>query len=106
MVSIPAQTLEGNFITPKIVGGKASLNPLVSLLSFFLGGMLFGISGMILALPILAMLKVIFDALPETSAYGFLLSEPNDSYVLSEQQKKRKMEKQKRAEQKKKKESE
>ncbi|MBA5629170.1 AI-2E family transporter [Moheibacter lacus] len=100
------QTLEGNFITPKIVGGKASLNPLVSLLSFFLGGMLFGILGMILALPILAMLKVIFDALPETSAYGFLLSEPNDSYILSEQQKKRKMEKQKRAEQKKKKESE
>ena len=87
------QTLEGNFITPKIVGGKASLNPLVSLLSFFLGGMLFGISGMILALPILAMLKVIFDAIPETSAYGFLLSEPNESFILSDKQKQRQMEK-------------
>ncbi len=86
------QTLEGNFITPKIVGGKASLNPLVSLLSFFLGGMLFGISGMILALPLLAMLKVIFDAMPSTTAYGFLLSEPDDSYILTEKQKrKRKM---------------
>ncbi len=86
------QTLEGNFITPKIVGGKASLNPLVSLLSFFLGGMLFGISGMILALPLLAMLKVIFDAMPSTTAYGFLLSEPEDSYILTEKQKrKRKM---------------
>lgn len=90
------QTLEGNFITPKIVGGKASLNPLVSLLSFFLGGMLFGISGMILALPILAMLKVIFDAIPETKAYGFLLSEPSDSFVLSSKQKKRQMEKRKK----------
>ncbi|NLN33551.1 MAG: AI-2E family transporter [Flavobacteriaceae bacterium] len=86
------QTLEGNFITPKIVGGKASLNPLVSLLSFFLGGMLFGIAGMILALPLLAMLKIIFDSMPQTAPYGFLLSEPDDSYILTEKQtKKRKL---------------
>lgn len=80
------QTLEGNFITPKVVGGKANLNPLVSLLSFFLGGMLFGIAGMILALPLMAILKVIFDSVPETKAYGFLLSEPDDSYILTEKQ--------------------
>lgn len=80
------QTLEGNFITPKVVGGKANLNPLVSLLSFFLGGMLFGIAGMILALPLMAILKVIFDSIPETKAYGFLLSEPEDSYILNEKQ--------------------
>lgn len=80
------QTLEGNFITPKVVGGKANLNPLVSLLSFFLGGMLFGITGMILALPLLAILKVIFDSIPDTKAYGFLLSEPEDSYVLTDKQ--------------------
>src|SRR5690606_28990451 len=90
------QTLEGNFITPKIVGGKASLNPLVSLLSFFLGGMLFGISGMILALPLLAMLKVVFDAMPQTSPYGFLLSEPDDSFILTSGQKRKRAEKQKR----------
>lgn len=83
------QTLEGNFITPKIVGGKANLNPLVSLLSFFLGGMLFGISGMILALPLMAILKVIFDSIPETQAYGFLLSEPDDTYVHSQKQKRK-----------------
>lgn len=83
------QTLEGNFITPKIVGGKANLNPLVSLLSFFLGGMLFGISGMILALPLMAILKVIFDFIPETQAYGFLLSEPDDTYVHSQKQKRK-----------------
>lgn len=83
------QTLEGNFITPKIVGGKANLNPFVSLLSFFLGGMLFGISGMILALPLLAILKVIFDSIPETQAYGFLLSEPDDTYVHSQKQKRK-----------------
>ncbi|RNL78222.1 AI-2E family transporter [Sinomicrobium pectinilyticum] len=83
------QMLEGNFITPNIVGGKASLNPLVSLLSFFLGGMLFGLAGMILALPLLAMLKVIFDIIPQTQAYGFLLSEPERSYLRSHRKKKK-----------------
>ncbi len=83
------QMLEGNFITPNIVGGKASLNPLVSLLSFFLGGMLFGLAGMILALPLLAMLKVIFDIIPQTQAYGFLLSEPERSYLRTQRKKKK-----------------
>lgn len=98
------QTLEGNFITPKIVGGKASLNPLVSLLSFFLGGMLFGISGMILALPLLAMLKVIFDAMPSTAPYGFLLSEPDDSYIVTQQQIRKRKEKENKKKQKRKQE--
>lgn len=98
------QTLEGNFITPKIVGGKASLNPLVSLLSFFLGGMLFGISGMILALPLLAMLKVIFDAMPQTASYGFLLSEPNDSHIVTKQQIRKRKEKENKKKQKRKQE--
>lgn len=87
------QTLEGNFITPKVVGGKANLNPLVSLLSFFLGGMLFGIPGMILALPLMAILKVIFDSTSGTKAYGFLLSEPDDSFILTEKQIRKKMKK-------------
>ncbi|RAV29414.1 AI-2E family transporter [Sinomicrobium soli] len=83
------QTLEGNFITPNIVGGKVSLNPLVSLLSLFLGGMLFGLMGMILALPLLAMLKVIFDIIPQTQPYGFLLSEPDKAHLLTARQKKK-----------------
>ncbi|MGS2761394.1 AI-2E family transporter [Sinomicrobium sp. M5D2P9] len=87
------QMLEGNFITPNIVGGKVSLNPLVSLLSFFLGGMLFGLAGMILALPLLAMLKVIFDIIPQTQAYGFLLSEPEKSYLRTKKQTKKAREK-------------
>ncbi|MGS2740821.1 AI-2E family transporter [Sinomicrobium sp. M5D2P17] len=87
------QMLEGNLITPNIVGGKVSLNPLVSLLSFFLGGMLFGLAGMILALPLLAMLKVIFDIIPQTQPYGFLLSEPEKSYLRTKRQTKKAREK-------------
>jgi len=70
------QFLEGNFITPNIVGGKVSLNPMVSMLAIILGGMLFGFAGFILALPIAALLKVVFDSIPQLEAFGFLLGDP------------------------------
>ncbi|RYD96551.1 MAG: AI-2E family transporter [Sphingobacteriales bacterium] len=81
------QILEGNFITPNIVGGKVSLNPLVSILSIFLFSMLFGFAGLILALPMMAILKVIFDAVPQLQPYGFLFSEPGDRFLLTDKQK-------------------
>lgn len=83
------QVLEGNFITPNIVGSKISLNPLVSILSLFLFSMLFGFAGLILALPLTAILKVIFDAVGELKPYGFLLSEPDKKYLRTEYQRKR-----------------
>ncbi|QRR02636.1 AI-2E family transporter [Dyadobacter sandarakinus] len=70
------QFLEGNFITPNIVGSKVSVNPLAAIVALFLGGQLWGLSGLILALPVTAILKVIFDATPSLEPYGFLLGEP------------------------------
>jgi predicted PurR-regulated permease PerM len=70
------QFLEGNIITPNIVGSKVSINPLMAIIAIFLGGMLFGLAGLILALPMVATLKVIFDANESTEALGFLIGEP------------------------------
>lgn len=84
------QTLEGNLITPNIVGGKISLNPLVSILSLFLLSMLFGFAGLILALPLTAILKVLFDAVTELKPYGFLLSEPEKKYLWTDRQRRKK----------------
>ncbi|GGC14092.1 MULTISPECIES: AI-2E family transporter [Dyadobacter] len=75
------QFLEGNLFTPNIVGGKVSINPLMAMIGLLLGGMLFGISGLILALPITAVLKVVFDAIPSMRAYGFLIGEPEDYHL-------------------------
>lgn len=74
------QFLEGNFITPKITGSKVSLNAFVSILSIVLFSMLWGIPGMILALPITASLKVIFDHSEKMKAIGFLLGEAKEKY--------------------------
>src|SRR5690606_11762606 len=75
------QFLEGNIITPNIVGSKVSINPLMAIIGILLGGMLFGLAGLILALPLLATLKVIFDASPQTEALGFLIGEPEKDHL-------------------------
>lgn len=75
------QFLEGNIITPNIVGSKVSINPLMAIISILLGGMLFGFAGLILALPFIATVKVIFDAVPSMEAYGFLIGEPEKDHL-------------------------
>lgn len=52
------QLLEGMIITPKIVGNTVGLHTLVALIALFLGGQLLGIMGMLLAIPIAAVLQV------------------------------------------------
>ncbi len=74
------QFLEGNFITPKITGSKISLNAFVSILSIILFSMLWGIPGMILALPVTASLKVLFDHSENMESMGFLLGEAKEKY--------------------------
>ncbi|WP_157805324.1 AI-2E family transporter [Confluentibacter citreus] len=77
------QFLEGNFITPKITGSKVSINAFIAILSFIVFSMLWGIAGMILALPITATLKIIFDNTPGFHAYGFLIGDPIDKHLHS-----------------------
>lgn len=73
------QILEGNFITPYVVGSKVSINPLAAIVAFFLMGQLWGISGLVLALPVTAILKVICDHVEGLQAFGFLLGEPEET---------------------------
>jgi len=75
------QFLEGNLITPNIVGSKVSINPLMAIISILLGGQLFGLAGLILALPLTATIKVIFDAVPSMNAFGFLIGEPEKYHL-------------------------
>jgi predicted PurR-regulated permease PerM len=69
------QFVEANVITPVVIGSKVSINPMVAMLALLGGELLWGIPGLILALPLTAILKVIFDHVPALEAYGFLLGE-------------------------------
>ncbi|GAB3986708.1 AI-2E family transporter [Spirosoma daeguense] len=69
------QALEGNFITPYIVGSKVSINPLAAIIVLIIWENVWGLAGLVLALPMTAILKVIFDAIDDFKPYGFLLGE-------------------------------
>jgi predicted PurR-regulated permease PerM len=69
------QFVEANFITPLVIGSKVSINPMVAMLALLAGELIWGIPGLILALPLTAILKVIFDHVPALAPYGFLLGE-------------------------------
>lgn len=83
------QFLEGNFITPNIVGGRVSINPFAAILALFFGGIIWGPIGMILSIPVLAIIKVIFDAIEPLQPYGFLIGNPPDEDEQRENKRKR-----------------
>ncbi|HZJ84343.1 MAG TPA: AI-2E family transporter, partial [Syntrophomonadaceae bacterium] len=53
------QQIESNLITPNVIGGKLGLHPLVIVFVLLAGGKLAGIWGMLLAVPLAAILKII-----------------------------------------------
>lgn len=59
------QLVTDNFLTPKIVGGSLKINALAAILSLFVGAAVWGIAGMVLFLPFVAMLKVVCDEFEE-----------------------------------------
>jgi predicted PurR-regulated permease PerM len=67
------QLLEGNIFTPAIVGKNVSMNPLMTIIALFIGSFIWGLEGMILFIPGMAILKVIFDEVDGLQPYGFLL---------------------------------
>lgn len=67
------QFIDNNYLVPKIVGSKVKLNALVSLMVVILGAALWGIPGMFLFIPLIAILKVIFDRIESLKPWGYLL---------------------------------
>ena len=74
-VFVVVQFLEGNFITPTVTGSKVSINPMAAIVALILGGELWGTPGMILSIPLTAVLKVVMDANKTTEPWGFLLGD-------------------------------
>lgn len=65
--------IEGNLVTPAILGRSMSLNPIMVFLSLTFWGWMWGIGGALLAVPLLTMLKIGFDQFERTKSLGTLL---------------------------------
>ncbi|MBA3537433.1 MAG: AI-2E family transporter [Tatlockia sp.] len=65
--------LEGQFITPILLGSRLNLNPLIIFLNIFLWSWLWGITGIIISVPLLVTIKIILEHLSTDVKYGSLL---------------------------------
>lgn len=72
-IFIAGQLIEGNFLTPKIIGDRVGLHPLWVFFAIMAGASLFGIPGMIVAVPVAAIISVLL-------AYGIYLYKKGPFY--------------------------
>ena len=67
--------IDANFLMPRIVGSKVKINALITILGVVMGGTLVGLAGIFLALPTIAIMKIIFDRIDELKPWGMLLGD-------------------------------
>ena len=69
------QFVDNNLIVTRIVASKVKINALVSIVVVLIGGALWGVSGMFLSIPVVALVKIIFDRIEALQPFGFLLGD-------------------------------
>jgi predicted PurR-regulated permease PerM len=69
------QFIDNNYLVPKIVASKVRINALFSIIAVIAGSALWGIPGMFLSIPLLAIIKLIFDHIEPLKPWGFLLGD-------------------------------
>jgi len=67
------QFTENNILTPNIVGNNVKINPFFIILGLVVGGMTWGIPGMIVIVPFLAILRIVFNHVERLKPFGYLL---------------------------------
>lgn len=72
---VVVQFLQTYILEPLVVGSEVNINPLFTILIIILGEQIWGIAGMILAIPLLGIVKIICDHIPSLKPYGFLIGE-------------------------------
>ena len=70
---VVTHVIDSNIILPLVVGSKVRINALVTVLGVVIGEMFWGISGMFLSIPVIAVLKIIFDRVESLQPWGIIL---------------------------------
>jgi predicted PurR-regulated permease PerM len=67
------QFLQTYILEPLVVGAEVNINPLFTIIILVLGELVWGIPGMVLAIPLLGIVKIICDHIPSLKPYGYLI---------------------------------
>jgi predicted PurR-regulated permease PerM len=80
------QLIDNNILVPMIVASKVKVNALVSIVVVLIGGAVWGVAGMFLAIPLTAIIKVVCDNIPALVPYGMVIGDdiPTEEIVLPE----------------------
>ena len=79
------QTFEGYVLTPRILGGRLNLHPMAVLMGLLIGGKLFGLMGIILAIPGIAIAKVFFKFFRELYEGSSFYTRGSDDFAPSDE---------------------
>lgn len=74
------QLIESAWLTPKITGSNVSLNAFVTFIGLLIGGAIWGIVGMIIIIPTIAIIKKLFELNPDTEPYAYLFGEEHTQW--------------------------
>ncbi len=69
------QFLENNLITPNIVGNKIKINPLAIIIGILMANLVWGIAGMLVVIPFLAIMKIIMRNVDDLKPFAYLISD-------------------------------
>ena len=75
VVNLIVQFIDNNILIPMFVNSKVQINAFASIIGIIIGNVLGGITGMFLAIPIIAIIKVIFDRIDYLEPWGYLLGD-------------------------------
>jgi predicted PurR-regulated permease PerM len=82
-IFMAGQFIEGNFLSPKMVGDSVGLHPLWVMFALLAGGSLFGITGMLLAVPVAAVIGVLLGfALERYKSSELYVRDPGDATII------------------------
>ncbi|HKG67763.1 MAG TPA: AI-2E family transporter, partial [Segetibacter sp.] len=70
--------IDSNILLPIIVGSKVKINALITVIGVIIGEMCWGIPGMFLSIPVIAISKVVFDRIESLKPWGMLLGDEKD----------------------------
>lgn len=73
IVYLIVQFLQTYILEPLVVGAEVNINPLFTIIILVLGELIWGIPGMVLAIPLLGIIKIICDHVPSLKPYGYLI---------------------------------
>lgn len=73
LVYLAVQFIQSYILEPLVVGARVNINPLFTIIVLVAGEALWGIAGMVLAIPVFGVVKIVCDNIDELKPYGFLI---------------------------------